>query len=146
MKKRIASGELPGPTLYAAGPALAKMAPASPRPTSQFLPIADAADARAKTRQLLDAGADIIKIFFADRMSPDERSAIISEAHARGRKVAAHGPTDTEIRLGLAIGVDDFQHIGIDSPEFPPTSWRPARRVKEGRRSTGRRLSVRTDC
>ena len=27
VKKRIASGELPGPTLYAAGPALAKMAP-----------------------------------------------------------------------------------------------------------------------
>ncbi len=39
VKKRIASGELPGPTLYAAGPALAKMAPGQPAPTSQFLPI-----------------------------------------------------------------------------------------------------------
>jgi imidazolonepropionase-like amidohydrolase len=120
VKKRIASGELPGPTLYAAGPALAKMAPNQNAPTSQFLPIADAADARQKARQLLDAGADIIKIFFAERMSAEERSAIITEAHARGKKVAAHGQTDEEVRLGLAIGVDDLQHLGIDSPEFPP--------------------------
>ena len=140
VKKRIASGELPGPTLYAAGPALAKMAPGQPAPTSQFLPIADAADARAKTRQLLDAGADVVKMFFAERMSPEERSAIITEAHARGKKIAAHGQTDAEVRLGLAMGVDDFQHIGIDSPEYaldiiaslrervkngPPVYWTP---------------------
>jgi imidazolonepropionase-like amidohydrolase len=133
VKKRLASGELPGPTLYAAGPALAKMAPNQPAPTSQFLPIADAADARAKTRQLLDAGADVIKMFFVERMSPEERSAIITEAHARGRKVAAHGQTDSEVRLGLAIGIDDFQHIGIDSPEYPADIIASLReRVKSG--------------
>ncbi len=118
VKKRIASGTLPGATIYAAGPALAKLNPGQTT-TGQFLPIADAADARAKATQLLDAGADVIKIFFAERMSPDERSAIIGLAHARGKKVAAHGSSDDEVRLGLAIGVDDFQHIGIDSPEFP---------------------------
>jgi imidazolonepropionase-like amidohydrolase len=116
------------------------MAPGQPAPTSQFLPIADAADARAKTRQLLDAGADVVKMFFAERMSPEERSAIITEAHARGKKIAAHGQTDAEVRLGLAMGVDDFQHIGIDSPEYaldiiaslrervkngPPVYWTP---------------------
>ena len=79
VKKRIASGELAGSTIYAAGPALAKMAPGAAAPTSQFLPIADAADARAKTRQLLDQGADVIKMFFTERMSPEERSAIITE-------------------------------------------------------------------
>ena len=133
VKKRIASGEIPGPTLYAAGPALAKMAPNQPTPTSQFLPIADAADARAKTRQLLDAGADVIKMFFAERMSPEERSAIINEAHTRGKKVAAHGQNDAEVRLGLEIGVDDFQHIGIDSPEYAPDIIARLReRVKNG--------------
>ena len=120
VKRRIASGVLSGPTLYVAGPALAKMAPNQSTPTSQFLPIADAADARTKTRQLLDAGVDVIKMFFADRMTVEERRAIIDEAHARGKKVAAHGQSDDEVRLGLAMGVDDFQHIGIDSPEYPP--------------------------
>ena len=133
VKRRIADGTLPGPTLYAAGPALAKLAPDQTTVTSQFLPVTDAADARAKTRRLLDAGVDVVKIFFAERMSPDERSAIIGEAHARGKKVAAHGQTDAEVRLGLAIGVDDFQHIGIDSPEYPPDIIESLRaRVKGG--------------
>jgi imidazolonepropionase-like amidohydrolase len=133
VKKRIASGELPGPTIYAAGPALAKMAPGQSAPTSQFLPVADATDARNKTRQLLDAGADVIKMFFVDRMSDEERNAIISEARARGRKITAHGQTDAEVRLGLAIGVDDFQHIGVDSPEYPADIIVSLReRVKKG--------------
>ncbi len=133
VRQRIVNGELPGPTIYAAGPALAKMAPGQATPTSQFLPIADAADARAKTRQLLAAGADVIKMFFVDRMSAEERTAIITEARARGKKIAAHGQTDNEVRLGLQIGVDDFQHIGIDSPEYPPDIVASLReRVKRG--------------
>jgi imidazolonepropionase-like amidohydrolase len=120
VKQRIARGELPGPTLYAAGPALSKSLPNQPAPTSQFLPVADAADARNKARALLDAGVDVIKIFNADRMSDEERRAIVDEAHSRGKKVAAHGQADAEIRLGLAMGVDDFQHIGVDSPEYAP--------------------------
>jgi imidazolonepropionase-like amidohydrolase len=132
VKKRVASGVLPGPTIYAAGPALAKLKPGQTT-TGQFVPIADAADGRAKAKQLLDAGADIIKIFFAERMSREERSAIIMEAHGRGKKVAAHGSSDAEVRLGLAIGVDDFQHIGIDSPEFPPDLMAALReRVRTG--------------
>jgi imidazolonepropionase-like amidohydrolase len=132
-RRRIASGELPGPTIYAAGPALAKMAPNQPAPTSQLLPIADAADARAKVRQLVDAGADVIKIFFVDRMSAEERRALVDEAHAHRKRIAAHGQADDEIRLGLAIGVDDFQHIGIDSPEYPADVMSSLRaRVKSG--------------
>jgi imidazolonepropionase-like amidohydrolase len=109
------------------------MAPNQPPPTSQFLPIADAADARAKTRRLLDQGADVIKMFFTERMSPEERSAIITEAHARGKKIAMHGQNDAEVRLGLTLGVDDFQHIGIDSPEYAPDIIASLReRVKNG--------------
>jgi imidazolonepropionase-like amidohydrolase len=133
VKRRIAMGTLPGPTLYAAGPALAKLAPNQTTITSQFLPIADAADARAKTRQLLDAGVDVVKIFFAERMSPQERAAIVGEAHARGKKVAMHGQTDAEVRLGLEIGIDDFQHIGIDTAEYAPDIMASLRaRVKSG--------------
>jgi len=133
VKRRIASGELMGSTIYAAGPALAKMAPGAPAPTAQFLAISDAADARAKTRQLLDRGADVIKMFFSERMSPEERSAIITEAHARGKKVAMHGQNDAEVRLGLQIGIDDFQHIGVDTLEYAPDIMTALReRVKTG--------------
>ena len=133
VKRRVADGQLPGPTIYAAGPALAKLAPNQTSITSQFLPIDGAADARAKTRRLLDAGIDVVKIFFADRMSPEERAAIVSEAHSHGKKVAMHGQTDAEVRLGLQMGIDDFQHIGIDSPEYAPDIMEALRaRVKRG--------------
>ena len=133
VKRRITAGELPGPTIYAAGPALAKLAPTQTSVTSQFQPVDGADDARAKTRRLIDAGVDVIKIFFAARMSPAERAAIVDEAHARGRKVAMHGQNDAEVRLGLEMGIDDFQHIGIDSPEYAPDIMDALRtRVKRG--------------
>ena len=117
VKKRIASGEIPGPTLYAAGPALTGRRTTTLTP--QFLAIQDAADARAKTKKLIDDGVDVVKIFNPELMSVEERRAIVDEAHSRGRKVAAHGTTDRDIRLGLELGVDDFQHFGADAPEFP---------------------------
>jgi imidazolonepropionase-like amidohydrolase len=133
VKRRVAAGQLPGPTIYAAGPALAKLAPGQTSVTSQFQAIDGVDDARARTRRLLDAGVDVVKIFFADRMSPEERAAIVGEAHARGKKVAMHGQTDAEVRLGLQIGIDDFQHIGIDSPEYGPDIMDALRaRVKRG--------------
>src|SRR6185436_18713316 len=102
VKRRIASGALPGPTIYAAGPALAKLAPNQTSVTSQFQPIDGADDARAKTSRLIDAGVDVVKIFFAERMSPAERAAIVGEAHARQKEVAMHGQTDAEVKAGWA--------------------------------------------
>jgi imidazolonepropionase-like amidohydrolase len=133
VKRQVAEGRLPGPTIYAAGPALARLAPNQTSITSQFQPVDGADDARARTRQLLDAGVDVVKVFFAERMSPEERAAIVNEAHARGKKVAMHGQTDAEVRLGLQMGIDDFQHIGIDSPEYAPDIMEALRfRVKRG--------------
>jgi imidazolonepropionase-like amidohydrolase len=117
VKKRVASGELPGPTMYVAGPALTGNRTGTLPP--QFVAISSAADARAKTRQLFEAGVDVIKLFNPELMSPEERRAIVSEAHAHGLKVAAHGMNDTDVRLGLECGVDDFQHLGAEAPEFP---------------------------
>ena len=106
--------------------------PARRRPRGQFLPIADAADARAKARQLLDQGVDVIKIFFAERMSPDERSAIISQAHARGKKVADARIDRCRGAAGARLGMDDFQHIGIDRPEYPARHHGGAARAHQG--------------
>ena len=117
VKKRIASGEIPGPTVYVAGPALTKGA--NPNAV-QTWNVSGAADARAKTSQLIDAGVDWIKVINADALTPEEMKAIVDEAHARGRKVAAHAFSEAEIRRGLIAGVDDFQHVRTQTPEYAP--------------------------
>ena len=117
VKRRIASGEIPGPALYVAGPALTK----GGNPNAvQTLNVSGAADAKAKTGQLIDAGVDWIKIINAEALTPEEMHAIVDEAHARGRKVAAHAFSEAEIRQGLLAGVDDFQHVRTQTPEYPP--------------------------
>jgi len=116
VKKRIATGEIPGPTLYVAGPALTK----GGNPNAvQTWNVAGAADARAKTNQLIDAGVDWIKVVNAEALTPEELKAIVETAHARGRKVAAHAFSEAEIRLGLIAGVDDFQHVRTQTTEYP---------------------------
>ena len=117
VKQRIASGAIPGPTLYAAGPALTRGA--NPNAV-QTWNVAGAADAKARTSQLIDAGVDWIKIINAETLTPEEMKAIVDEAHARGRKVASHAFSEAEIRLGLIAGVDDFQHVRTQTPEYPP--------------------------
>ena len=117
VKRRIASGELPGPTIYLAGPVIMNGAPPY---FTHTISVTSDADARAKVRQLITAGVDVIKIANAEQMPPAAPPAIVAEAHARGIKVTAHGRTDAEIRIGLAAGIDEFQHIGTESPEYPP--------------------------
>lgn len=117
VKRRIASGQIPGPALYVAGPALTK----GGNPNAvQTLNVSGAADAKAKTSQLIDAGVDWIKIINAEALTPEEMHSIVDEAHARGRKVAAHAFSEAEIRQGLLAGVDDFQHVRTQTPEYPP--------------------------
>ncbi len=117
VKKRIAGGDITGPTLYVAGPALTK----GGNPNAvQAWNVSGAADAKAKTSQLIDGGVDWIKIINAEALTPEEMKAIVDEAHARGRKVAAHAFSEAEIRQGLLAGVDDFQHVRTQTPEYPP--------------------------
>jgi imidazolonepropionase-like amidohydrolase len=117
VKRRIAGGEIPGPALYVAGPALTK----GGNPNAvQTWNVSGAADAKAKTSQLIDAGVDWIKIINAETLTIEEMHAIVDEAHARGRKVAAHAFSEAEIRQGLLAGVDDFQHVRTQTPEYPP--------------------------
>ena len=84
------------------------------------VPVSGAADARAKTSQLIEAGVDWIKVINAGALTPEEMKAIVDEAHARGRKVAAHAFSEAEIGQGLVAGVDDFQHVRTQTPEYPP--------------------------
>lgn len=119
IRQRIAAGELAGPHLFVSGPFLQH----EPYPGTEAFRwgIAGVDDARAKVRRLAGAGVDVIKLIDQDLMMPEEARAIVEEAHARGLPVVAHAHRPAEIRRGLEIGVDNFEHTGLAAaPEYPP--------------------------
>lgn len=118
VKQRIESGEIPGPRLFISGPFIQH----EPYPGTDFYRwgVNGVADGRAKVKQLADAGVDIIKLIDHDKMTLEEAQAVVDEAHKHGLKVVAHSHRPDEIRRGLAIGVDNFEHTGLTTaPEYP---------------------------
>ena len=118
VKRRIESGEIPGPRLFISGPFIQHEA--YPGTESFRWGVKGANDARRKVKQLADAGVDIIKLIDQDKMTLEEASAVVQEAHKRGLKVVAHAHRPDEILRGLEIGVDNFEHTGLTTaPEYP---------------------------
>ena len=118
VRDRINSGKLPGPTLYVSGPFIQK----APYPGTEAFRwgVNGSADARAKVAKLADAGVNCIKLIDQDQMTRAEVDAVIEEAHKRGLMVVGHSHRPEEIRIGLASGVDNFEHTGLSSaPEYP---------------------------
>ncbi len=117
IRQQIASNEIPGPTLYASGPQLA-----APFPDwAQYYRrnISGAVNATAEASTLVELEADILKISGAEQLNAEDVLAVTNVAHAQGLMVTAHGRSDAEIEIGLAGNVDEFQHIGVASDEFP---------------------------
>jgi imidazolonepropionase-like amidohydrolase len=80
-------------------------------------------DARQKVDQLLDDGADFVKIplesgaifgFSMPMLSPEETAAIVETAHARGAWVSAHVSVTRDLEKALDAGVDDIAHMVTD--------------------------------
>ena len=118
VRDAINKGELPGATMYISGPFLQHR----PYPgTEQFRwGIYGEKDAREKVQKLAKAGVDCIKLIDQDEMSKEEVYAIIDEAHKNNLKVVGHSHRPDEIRIGLAAGVDNFEHTGLSSsPAYP---------------------------
>lgn len=114
----VAAGRIPGPRLYVSGPFLQK----KPYPGTEAFRwgVKDADDARAKVRQLKAAGVDIIKMVDQDEIGEPAARALVDEAHKLGLKVVGHSHLPAEIRLGLRIGVDNFEHTGLGAaPRYP---------------------------
>jgi imidazolonepropionase-like amidohydrolase len=77
---------------------------------------------REAVRYQMKWGADVIKIAASGgvlseadpvdvpQLTPEEMSAIVSEAHKWKRKVAAHCHGDTAARLAIEAGVDSIEH------------------------------------
>jgi imidazolonepropionase-like amidohydrolase len=102
-------------------------------------------DAREKIDQLIDDGADVIKITLtsgsAPSLSPEEAVAIVETAHARGIPVTAHATTAKDLKRALDAGVDDVAHIATDHASnrlirrmvAADISWVPTLAILRGR-------------
>lgn len=68
-------------------------------------------EAITNVRDLLDHGADFIKVYAW--MEQREMAAVVEEAHRRGARVAAHVGHSTTASEAVSLGVDCLEHIRI---------------------------------
>lgn len=133
VKRRIESGTIPGPRLFISGPFIQH----EPYPgTGHFRWGVDSPrDARNKVEKLAEAGVDVIKLIDQDLMTLEEARAVVDTAHEHGLPVVAHAHRPDEIRRGLEIGVDNFEHTGLAAaPAYPEDVIRLLReRTAKGR-------------
>jgi imidazolonepropionase-like amidohydrolase len=138
LRDRIDRGELAGPRMQVTGfylsipkgggdlhvPGMRRVAPqfrmGVARGARQF---------RDKARLALDGGADVLKVIAsgavlayggvpgAPEMTPDELRAVIQEAHARGRKVAAHAHGAQSVKEAILAGADTIEHASLIDDE-----------------------------
>jgi imidazolonepropionase-like amidohydrolase len=122
LRDRIESGEIPGPRIRSTGEILMPKSGLKGSPPSLMdalgfmraeLPeVADAAEALAASKKLLDAGTDGIKVYAATWYEPfvalpqSAIEAAAKEAHSRGKLVFAH-PTNREGLLAAVRGGAD---------------------------------------
>ena len=86
-------------------------------------------EARAKVREVIKYGADVIKICASGgvlskgdlpgtpQYTPEEMTAIVQEAHRLGRKVAAHAHGSQSIKEAVIAGVDSIEHASMIDEE-----------------------------
>jgi len=118
VKRRIADGEIAGPRLFVSGPFIQDEA--YPGTEAFRWGVNSAADGRAKVRRLAKAGVDVIKLIDQDVMSRSEVEAVVDEAHKQNLIVVGHSHKPDEIRIGLEVGIDNFEHTGLTTaPEYP---------------------------
>ena len=96
------------PRFYGSGPNL-DGPPGGPHPGLRV--VRTPAEARAQTLDLLGNGADFVKAYVW--MTGDLLRAVVSAAHARGRKVAAHVGHSLTAEEAVLLGVDALEHIRI---------------------------------
>ena len=118
VRDAIDTGKIPGATLYVSGPFIQHQ----PYPGTEDFRwgVKGAEDGRKKVRKLAKAGVDCIKVVDQDQMTIEEFEAVVDEAHKNNLKVVAHSHRPEEIRMGLEVGVDCFEHTGLSSaPKYP---------------------------
>jgi len=132
----INNGEIPGPRMFVSGPALGitgghcddNLLPFEYHHVSNG--VADGPwAARAKVREVIKYGADVIKICASGgvlskgdqpgtpQYTLEEMQAIAEEAHKLGRKVAAHAHGTQSIKDAIRAGIDSIEHSSLIDDE-----------------------------
>ena len=131
LRRAFERGILPGPRVFAAGPAMSVTGGYPLLGYSWERKMPDGVlkcdgpdDCRRAVRLQVQNGVDWIKVY-ADgsyyrtpdggwasvpNFTQDEMNAIVDEAHRLRKKVAAHSMTPTGHRIALAAGVDSLEH------------------------------------
>jgi len=128
----VNAGEIEGPRMLVSGPALGitgghcdnNLLPHEYHYKSEG--VADGPwAARAKVREVIKYGADVIKICASGgvlskgdqpgtpQYSLEEMQAIVEEAHKLGRKVAAHAHGTQSIKDAIRAGIDSVEHASL---------------------------------
>jgi len=142
LRNSISEGFLPGPRIVASGPGISitgghgDLNNYSPQTRVSMFPeerdfgIADGVDqVRHVVRAQLKYGVDVIKILAsggvlskgdspgAPQFTVDELRAAADEAHAAGRKIAAHAHGTQGIKNAIAAGIDSIEHASLIDDE-----------------------------
>lgn len=132
LRNAIKAGVIPGPRMLIANYAIgstgghADQDPVPPQRIAVAGPIQGVCngpeECRAAVRYQIKYGADVIKFMpsggvlslsdsvDAPELTQEEMNAIVSEAHAWKRKVAAHCHGDLAAKMAIAAGVDSIEH------------------------------------
>ncbi len=136
LRDAIEAGEIIGPRMKVSGPPLgmtgghcdSNLLP--PRFEQRSEGVADGPWAvRAKVRENIKYGVDLIKFCAtggvlskgtevgAVQYTLEEMTALVDEAHAHGRKVAAHAHGTEGIKRAIRAGVDSVEHVSLIDKE-----------------------------
>jgi imidazolonepropionase-like amidohydrolase len=87
---------------------------------AEALTVTSPEDARQKTAQLMEDGAEVIKVMMESGrtfgrsipvLSSEEAKAIVDTAHSRGIPVTAHAMDSSDLVQSIEAGVDDIAHM-----------------------------------
>ncbi len=117
VRDRIDAGEIPGPRLLVSGPWITREPWRALGMSFQY-EIASSEEAAARTRELVDAGVDVIKTWRG--MTEEDIRAVASVARPAGVQVHSHLYQPDAIRAAMRGGTDVIQHAGSGgNPPYP---------------------------
>ena len=130
LRRRVNSGEVPGPDIHTAGGIFPKDGHPAYLPAEMKLPMASTPEEAAQwARTFMGFGLDGVKLFTGSfkgsgkpvvNMDPAIAKAAVDVAHAAGKPVFAHPQNMAGVDAVIAAGVDIMAHTVPGEPVYSP--------------------------